>query len=88
MIDVVVGLDLLGTHVGGRAEHDADLRRLVIVRVAASLGDAEVEDLREDLAVHLREEQIVRLDVAMNDFVFVSLRQCSRGVHHHLVHLV
>ena len=63
---------LLGAHVERRPEHGAGARRALralLVGVAAHLGDAEVEDLHERrvVVVRLREEDVVRLDVAVDD---------------------
>ncbi|MEZ4308281.1 MAG: hypothetical protein R3F14_09580 [Polyangiaceae bacterium] len=59
--------DLLRGHVERRAQHVARRGELLVVR-AQHLRDAEVEHLHERRAVRLAdEEQVRRLEIAMND---------------------
>ena len=74
---VVDGLEaarLLGTHVERRTEQRARPRGTVIIRSHGELRDPEVEDLDQVGVVvgATREEDVVRLDVAMNDAGRVS----------------
>ncbi|MFT3768182.1 MAG: hypothetical protein QM820_22250 [Minicystis sp.] len=87
-VDVLATFELLRAHVGGRADHHprlgqrgADARDL---GVAQHLGDAEVEHLDEEgisLAA-LGDEDVVRLDVAVDDAVLVGALQGAA----HLLH--
>ena len=73
MIHVWISRSLFGSHVGGRAEGDAQRRKRRRSRgVADGLGDAEVGDH----GMVARYENVVRLDVAMDDAVVV--RVCQR----------
>ena len=68
--------ELLRAHVRRRAEHHALLRELGLVAIllAASLRDAEVEDLHEVLLPGaLGEDDVVRLEIAMDDPLAVRL---------------
>lgn len=65
---------LFGRHIGGRAEHDAGLRQLLLFGGGAS--QAKIKQL--DAAGLRFQPNIGRLDIAMNQPVFVRLRQ-ARG---------
>jgi hypothetical protein len=61
-------LRLLGAHVLGRAEQVADARVgvRVIGRCGRRLGDSEVDDLRNRAPVDLRDQDVRRLEVAVD----------------------
>ena len=61
-----VAFDLLGRHVGRRADHAAGGGQPVLV--VDQLGDSEVEDLG---LAPVRDQDVVRLEVAMDDLVVV-----------------
>jgi len=63
------GTHLLGRHVVGCADEPAASERAV---VAHDLGDAKVEHLPFAAAAAVGEEDVVRLDVAMNDPMLVG----------------
>ena len=65
---------LLGRDVVGRAEHPAGQRQAFLGQRA---GDAEVRDLRAAL---LAEEDVVRLDVAVDDLAVVGGAPRARAI--------
>ena len=75
--------ELLGRHVLRRAEHDARLRQLVELRlVVLPLGDPEVQDLDDVRPVRaLRDEEVGRLEVAVDDAVRVRLGDALADLH-------
>ena len=76
VVHVRIGRGLLGRHVGGRAERDAERgERGRAARRAHCLGDAEVGDY----GVAIGEQDIVGLDVAVDNAVPVGE---GEGVHH------
>jgi hypothetical protein len=81
-VDAAVPLCLLRAHVVRRAEQSprAGLRRAVTEAAADGLGDAEVEDLDQLLVVVPNDEDVVRLQVAMNEAGFVGLAHGPRDV--------
>src|SRR5690606_22643200 len=72
-------LRLLGRHVAGSAEDRArlGLELIDLAVVAEGLGDPEVEHLhdRPGLALDPGEEDVVRLEVAVDDALLVRLRE-------------
>ena len=62
---------LLGRHVRGCPDGESGLRQLVAARGADGARDAEVGDDR----VTARQHDVLRLDVAMDDVVFVRVRE-------------
>ncbi len=82
-IDALAPLGLLRGHVVGRAEHAARARqRRVIGPVQRHrLGDTEIDDLEDDPAVlELGEEQVGRLDVAVEDAGLVRPDEPEAGL--------
>ncbi len=86
LIEITVPARLLRRHVERRAEHAPrarEPRRLggVHRRIGFDLGDAEVEQLDDALAVAgLREEEVRRLDVAVDDALVVRALQADAGL--------
>ena len=75
-VDVeLVQLRLLGTHVFERADHRAEfgVQRLVGQWRAGRLGDAEVDHLGNRLAVVERDQDVRRLQVAVDDSLLVGV---------------
>ena len=80
-VDLLVGLRALGGdeiagEVLGRADERARLGQLLAVALGV-FGDAEVEHLGEQLAVNLGDEDVLRLDVAVNDPELVRRRESA-----------
>ncbi len=79
-VDVAAGADvalahrLLGRHVGGRAERHAGLGHATVARLAGGEGDAEVGD--QGAAV--MQENVLRLDVAMDDAAAMGIVEGTR----------
>jgi hypothetical protein len=71
----VARVDLLGAHVGGRADELARLRQQRVRLEAAldRLGDAEVDHLRLRATVDLRDQHVGRLDVAVDHALVVRV---------------
>jgi hypothetical protein len=75
-------LDLLRAHVVRRSDEPAERRATDDGLSIAGLGDAEVEDL-DDLAVLVgHDEDISRLQIAVNDVRAVCARQSTRDLGH------
>ena len=68
-------LGLLGAHVLRRADHlgVAGEERLLGEPLVGGLGDAEVDDLGHGLAVVQRDQDVGRLDVAVDDSLLVGV---------------
>ena len=68
-------LGLLGAHVHRRADHLAVAReeRLLGEPLLDGLGDAEVDDLGHGHAVVQRDQDVGRLDVAVDDALLVGV---------------
>jgi hypothetical protein len=76
-----VAHDLLGRHVLRRAQDLAGARHRRPLAVVEELGDAEIEHAREVLAPGaLGEDDVVRLEVAVNDAVCVCVGQRRRDL--------
>lgn len=82
--DITRTEQLLGTHVERRAHHRSRRRRAVHRCALIDLRHAEIEQLDEEFSIDVAEENVVRLDVAMNDSQAVRTRQSSRGLRHDL----
>ena len=72
--------DVLGTHVGRRSRQRPRRGEQTLVLAVALLGNAKIEDLHEELAalllvLEVHEEQVVRLEIAMDDPLLVGLAQ-------------
>src|SRR5262249_49491539 len=72
--------DLLGRHVGERADEPAGLRRTQVEEV----GDAEVAELSDAARV---EKDVGRLDVAVDDAAVVRVRERAEDVEREAPHL-
>ena len=88
VIEVLLAARLLGRHVEGRSEHGAGAREAAALGdgelVGLDLGDAEVQQLDDDVAVlALREEEVGRLDVPVHDARLVRLAQPHCRLHDH-----
>ncbi len=87
LIDGLLAAGLLGRHVERRADDGAGLgeRPLPLLRphlAGHDLGDAEVQHLEQPLpAVALRQEEVRRLDVAVEDALRVGLLQAQARLH-------
>src|SRR6478672_10229676 len=73
-IDARIGHALLRTHVGRSAERDTGTRELLVSECAGGTGDPEVCD--QGLAI--LEENVLRLDVAVDDAVAVRVVERAR----------
>ncbi len=79
MVDVLGAHDLLGAHVVRRADERAGARGAAHDADLGPLRDAEVEQLHEHLAAPgVAEEDVGRLDVAVDDAALVRLGQGAR----------
>ncbi len=81
-VDVLRRAELLGRHVERRADDGRRARERELQVDPGRLGDPEVEHLDEGASVHApREEDVVRLDVAMDDPRRVRLGHGFAGLH-------
>jgi hypothetical protein len=83
MVDLPLALHLFRAHVRGRPEHGALSRQALLRRVPVDrrveLRQAEVDDLRQHLAVvALGDEDVLGLEVPVDDAAFVRLGQSAR----------
>ncbi len=72
---LIAQIRLLGTHVERRPNHlrEVSKERFVRERLCRRLGDAEVDDFRHGTCIVLRDEQIRRLEIAMNDSLLMRM---------------
>ena len=68
---------LLGRHVFRRADDDARDGQFLFTRTIEGPGDAKVRHQRRPV---FRQQNVLRLDVPVNDEVFVRMRQRLRGL--------
>ncbi len=84
MVDVGRALDLLGGHVERRAQHRAVAGERVgsgAVGAPGQLGEAEVDDLDvEAVLVAGDEEEVLRLEIAVDDAGGVGAAEAAQGV--------
>jgi hypothetical protein len=81
LVGLLAALHLLGRHVARRADHG--LRPGQLLEPDRRLRDAEVEDLEQHRTVGLpRDEEVRRLDVAMNDADRVRLCDALARLEH------
>jgi hypothetical protein len=76
-VDVLLPLGLLGGDVVGRAQHRAGHGLERDAGVLEVLRESEVEDLREAV---LRDDDVGRLDVAVDDALVVGVLEALRGL--------
>ena len=82
-IDVLRGAHLLGRHVERRAHERPGRRHPGVARARRDLRDPEVEDLEDARAVRLpREEEVARLQIAVDDAGRVGLGEPFRRLQH------
>ena len=83
-VEVALAARLLGRHVIGRAHHHAGAREVELLVAALELRhhlrDAEIEDLHDRRTADApREEDVLRLDVAMDDALVVRGDEARRA---------
>lgn len=92
-VDVATGVDvpraeagLLGAHVFQSTDHIAhlSLKGFFGQREPDSLGDTEIDDLDFSLPITFGDEDVGRLDIAMNDALLVGMLDRSADLHEEL----